>query len=69
MEDRIQAPGAPVFFPIRAESKTHSSVLIPNGKSMVNLIDDGESMAFLSKQSVNKQFLQSPYPQGAVCQD
>lgn len=65
----VKVPGVPVFFPNRAESKTYSSVLILKGISMVNLINDGESMIFLAKPSDNKQFLQSlPAPE-ALCQD
>lgn len=69
MEDMIQAPGISVFFPMREECKTCFSVHMPNGKSMVNLTGDGESMVFLSKQLGSKQIFQSPYPQGVFCQE
>lgn len=65
----ITAPGILVFYLRRAESKTHSSVLIPKRQSIVNLIDDGESIVFLSKKSNSKLLLHSPPPQRPFYQD
>lgn len=62
-----QGSCSPVFFPIRAESKTHSSKLILSGKSIVNQICDGESIIFLSNQPDSKWFLQIPPPEGRFC--
>lgn len=65
----VAVPGILVFYLQRAERKIHCSVLILSEQSMVNLVDDWETLVVLSKQSDNKLFSQNPPPQRAFYQD
>lgn len=66
MKEMTKAPGVPVFIPIRAESKTHSCVLILKGKLMVNLIDDGNQWCSWHNNQMAKSILKSDSSRNVV---